>query len=63
MNEGPRTVNALLLAEGVSRLGDAVTMVAFPLVAVLVLNASAGELALIGAAQALPILLLSLRAG
>ena len=53
----------LVLAEGISRLGDAVTMVAFPLVAVLVLDASAAELALIGAAQAVPILLMSLPAG
>ena len=58
-----RVVNTLLMAEGVTRVGDAVTTVALPLVAVLVLDASAGELALIGAAQALPILLLSLPAG
>jgi MFS family permease len=65
MNEAGdrRVVNTLLGAEGVTRVGDAVTVVALPLVAVLVLDASAGELALIGAAQALPILLLSLPAG
>jgi predicted MFS family arabinose efflux permease len=50
-------------AEGVSRLGDAISMVAIPLTAVLILGASAAELALIGAAQALPILLLSMPAG
>jgi len=44
-------------------MGDAVTMVALPLTAVLVLDATPAELALIGAAQALPILLLSLPAG
>src|SRR5215204_1066586 len=58
-----RIVNTLLAAEGVTRAGDAITTVALPLVAVLVLDASAGELALIGAAQALPILLLSLPCG
>lgn len=58
-----RVVNTLLAAEGVTRAGDAITMVALPLVAVVVLDASAGELALIGAAQALPILLLSLPFG
>ena len=63
MDQSGRVVNGLVLAEGISRLGDAVTMVAFPLVAVLVLDASAAELALIGAAQAVPILLMSLPAG
>jgi MFS family permease len=49
-------------AEGISRFGDAISVVAIPLTAVLVLDASPAELALIGAAQALPILLLSLPA-
>lgn len=53
----------MLLADGVSRIGDAVTVVALPLTAVLVLNVSPAGLAIIGAAQALPILLLSLPAG
>ena len=57
------TVMRLLLAEGVSRTGDAVTFVALPLTPVLVLNASPIELALIGVAQAVPILMLSLPAG
>ena len=43
-----------------TRIGDAITLVALPLTAVLVLDASPLELALIGAAQALPILLLTL---
>jgi MFS family permease len=47
----------------ITRLGDAVTLVALPLTAVLVLDASPGQLALIGAAQALPIVMLSLPAG
>ena len=50
-------------AQGISSLGDAVSVVAIPLTAVLVLKASPGELALIGLAQALPILLLSIPAG
>jgi MFS family permease len=58
-----RVVARAFWAEGVSRLGDAISMVAIPLTAVLVLGASAGELALIGVAQALPILLLSVPAG
>ena len=58
-----RLVARTFWAEGISRLGDAISVVALPLTAVLVLHASAGELALIGAAQALPILLLSLPAG
>src|SRR5687767_10823969 len=60
---GIGVVNRLLFAEGITRLGDAITMVALPLTAVLVLGSSPGELALIGAAQALPILLLSIPAG
>jgi MFS family permease len=60
---GGGLVNRLVAAEGVSRIGDAVTVVALPLTAVLVLGASPLELALIGAAQALPILLLSLPVG
>ncbi len=49
-------------AEAVSRVGDAISIVAIPLTAVLVLDASPAELALLGAAQALPILLLSIPA-
>lgn len=56
-------VTRLFLAEAVTRTGDAVTLVALPLTAVLVLNAGPGELALIGAAQAIPILVLSIPAG
>jgi MFS family permease len=56
-------VNRLFLALAVTLTGDAVTLVALPLTAVLVLNASPGELALVGLAQALPILLLSIPLG
>lgn len=58
-----RRVSRGFWAEGISRLGDAISVVAIPLTAVIALDASAGELALIGAAQALPILLLSIPAG
>ena len=47
----------------VSRLGDAITLVALPLTAVIALDASPLQLALVGAAQALPILLLTLPVG
>jgi MFS family permease len=56
-------VNRLFLALAVTLTGDAVTLVALPLTAVLVLNASPGELALVGLAQALPILLVSIPLG
>lgn len=58
-----RRLRRAVLAEGVTRLGDAVSVVALPLTAVLVLGASPAELALVGAAQALPILLLSIPIG
>lgn len=58
-----RRVSRGFWAEGISRLGDAISVVAIPLTAVLVLDASAAELALIGLAQALPILFLSIPAG
>lgn len=58
-----RVVARTFWAEGVSRLGDAISMVAIPLTAVLVLDASAAQLAFIAAAQALPILALSIPAG
>lgn len=58
-----RLVHRLFLASGISMTGDAVTLVALPLVAVVVLGASPGELALVGLAQALPILLLSIPLG
>src|SRR5262245_34074919 len=62
-NDPRRLVWRTFWAEGISRLGDSVSVVALPLTAVLVLHASAAELALIGAAQALPILFLSLPVG
>ncbi len=55
-------VSRTFWAEAVSRVGDAISIVAIPLTAVLVLDASPGELALLGVAQALPILLLSIPA-
>jgi predicted MFS family arabinose efflux permease len=58
-----RLVSRTFWAEAVSRLGDAVSTVAMPLTAVLVLRASPAELALIGGAQAVPILLLSIPVG
>jgi MFS family permease len=62
-DDGRTPVSRLVLAEGATRLGDAVTAVALPLTAVLVLDVSPAGLAAIGAAQALPILILSLPAG
>jgi hypothetical protein len=59
----PGLVSRLVAAETVTRLGDAITLVALPLTAVLVLDASPLQLALIGAAQAVPTLLLTLPAG
>ena len=58
-----RLVGRTFWAEAISRVGDAVSTVALPLTAVLALGASPAELALIGAAQALPILLLSIPVG
>jgi MFS family permease len=65
MEGRPRTavVRRLLAAMAVSFTGDAITLVALPLTAVLVLHATPGELALLGAAQALPIFALSLPLG
>src|SRR5687768_1499285 len=64
MNPNERSLLWRLVgADAVSRVGDAVTMVALPLTAVLLLDVSPAGLALIGAAQAVPILLLSLPAG
>ena len=56
-------VTRLFLAGAVTLTGDAVTLVALPLTAVVVLQASPAELALVGLAQALPILLLSIPLG
>jgi MFS family permease len=56
-------VRRIFVAVAVTLTGDAVTLVALPLTAVVVLGASAGELALVGLAQALPILLLSIPLG
>jgi hypothetical protein len=53
-------VGRLVAAEAVTRVGDAITLIALPLTAVLVLDSSPVELALIGAAQATPILVLTL---
>jgi MFS family permease len=56
-------VRRLFAAMAVSYTGDAVTLVALPLTAVLVLDATPGELALVGAAQAVPIFAFSLPLG
>jgi MFS family permease len=56
-------VRRLVLAEAVTLAGDAVTLVALPLTAVVVLHASPAELALVGFAQALPILIVSIPLG
>jgi MFS family permease len=54
---------AITTAELITRAGDAVTDIALPLLAISVLGAGPAEIAIIGAAQALPALLLSLPAG
>jgi hypothetical protein len=59
----PALVTRLFLAEGVTRTGDAITLVALPLTAVVVLDASPGDLALVGLALALPIVVLSIPFG
>jgi MFS family permease len=51
------------IAQTVSYLGDQVTIVALPLVAVLALDASAAQMGLLAAAGSLPNLLFSLHAG
>jgi MFS family permease len=56
-------VTRLFAAMAVTYTGDAVTLVALPLTAVLVLDATPAELALIGAAQAIPIFGLSVPLG
>jgi len=61
--ESQRLVTRLFLAEGITRTGDAVTLVALPLTAVLALDATPGQLALIGFAQAVPVFALSVPLG
>jgi len=56
-------VTRLFFAGAVTLTGDAVTLVALPLIAVVVLHVPPAELALVGLAQALPILLLSIPLG
>ena len=53
----------LWAAESISKAGDAVSMVAIPLTAILALDASPVEVGLLGAAQLLPIVVLGLPAG
>jgi MFS family permease len=53
----------LWAAESASKAGDAVSMVAIPLTAVIALNASPVEVGLLGAAQLVPIVVLGLPAG
>jgi predicted MFS family arabinose efflux permease len=53
----------LWAAQSISQLGDQITLLALPLVAVLTLNASAAQMGLLVAAELLPHLLFSLLAG
>jgi MFS family permease len=53
----------LWVAESVSKMGDAVTMVAVPLVAIAVLDAGPADLAALGVAQLVPVVALALPAG
>jgi MFS family permease len=53
----------LWAADAISNGGDAVSLVAIPLTAILALNASALEIGALGAAQLLPIVILGLPAG
>ena len=53
----------LWAAQAVSQLGTQVTLLALPLAAILVLDATATEVALLGAVEVLPFLLLTLPAG
>jgi MFS family permease len=53
----------LWAAQGISQLGTQVTLLALPLAAILVLDASATEVALLGAVEVLPFLLFALPAG
>jgi MFS family permease len=53
----------LWAAQGISQLGTQVTLLALPLAALLVLDASATEVALLGAVEVLPFLLFTLPAG
>ena len=50
-------------AQAISQLGDQVTLLALPLVAVLTLDASAAQMGLLTAAELMPHLLFSLFAG
>jgi MFS family permease len=53
----------LWLAESISKAGDALSLVAVPLTAILALDAGPAQLGLLGAAQLLPIVFLGLPAG
>jgi MFS family permease len=53
----------LWAAQAISQLGTQVTLLALPLAAILVLDASATEVALLGAVEVLPFLLFTLPAG
>jgi MFS family permease len=53
----------LWAAQAISQLGTQVTLLALPLAAILVLDASATEVALLGAVEVLPFLLFALPAG
>ena len=58
-----RDFRRLFAADGISLLGDQITLIALPLTAVLVLDAGAAEMGYLTAAGLLPYLFLSLHAG
>jgi MFS family permease len=58
-----RDFRNLWAAETVSQLGTQVSQIALPLVAIIVLNASAFEVALLGVIEFAPFILISLPAG
>lgn len=60
---GDRSFRWLWAAESVSKLGDAVTVLALPLVAILTLHAKPIEIGMIGAVQFAPMLIFGLAAG
>jgi MFS family permease len=58
-----REFRRLFAADSISLIGDQITLIALPLTAVLVLDASAAEMGYLGAAGLLPYLFFSLHAG
>jgi len=60
---GLRDFRRFWAGETISLFGDQISLIALPLVGVLVLNASAAQMGLLGAAELVPNLLFSLHAG